>query len=114
MSFHGGSSPVKAGMKDQSSSNIARDGAAKRPQGSFATTHGMRDVTAELGKVGPGNPGVGPDASSANPLDPSVQGKKVQSSFDTKWGMRDANGKSINGVHSGQAVLDEASHLGKY
>lgn len=114
MSFHGGASPVKAGQKDQTSSNVARDGAAKRPQSSFPTKWGMRDVTAELSSVSPANPGVGPDASSANPLDPTVPGKKVQSSFETKWGHRDANGKSINGVHSGQAVLDEASHLGKY
>lgn len=114
MSFHGGKSPVKAGMKDLTDTNIARAGAAKRPQKSFATKWGNRDVTAELSKVSPANPGVGPDASAANPLDPTVQGKRVQSSFATKWGHRDANSKSINGVHSGQAVLDEASHLGKY
>jgi hypothetical protein len=114
MSYHGGLSPVKPGMKDQTSTNIARDGAAKSPQKGFPTKWGMRDVTAEMGSISPANPGVGPDAAPANPLSPSVQGKKVQTSFATKWGCRDANGKSINGVHSGQAVLDEASNLGKY
>lgn len=112
MAFKGSAAPAHKGMQDQTSSNIARDGAAKRPQSSFPVHSGMKDQTAYSG-AGPGNPGSGPDAASPNPLDPTVKGKKVQSSFPTKWGMRDANGKSINGDHSGSAVLSEASALGK-
>lgn len=113
MAFKGGAAPVKQGMQDRIDSNIARDGAAKSPQKSFPTKWGNRSRIDDMKGISPANPGVGPDASGANPLDPTSPGKKVQSSFETKWGNRDANGKSINGVHSGQAVLDEASRLGK-
>lgn len=97
--------PVKAGMTDRTSSNIARDGAAKRPQTSFATTHGMRDRTAEMSGVSPENPGVGPDGGSANPLAPSAKLKKFGSA-PIKWGMHDQ-------TPNGSAVLGEASRLGK-
>lgn len=92
--------PVKSGMKDRIGSNIARDGAAKRPQTSFATCKGMKDMTAFSG-IGPGNPGVGPDASS-----PNVTGgapKIVATQFKPAMGMQ--------GSHShkqGRKVLAEA------
>jgi hypothetical protein len=107
----GTAAPAKQGMKDLTNTNIARDGAAKRPQTSFATTHGMRDRTAEMAGVSPANPGVGPDADPANPLSPSPKLKKFPDA-PAKWGMRDANGQSVNG-NLGHAVLAEASNLGR-
>lgn len=99
------------GMVDQTSSNIARDGAAKRPQTNFPIKSGMKDQTAILSGVSPANPGMGPDASSGNPMDPSPRAKKF-GEVKTKWGMRDPNGQSING-NLGHQVLAEASALGK-
>lgn len=98
------------GMSDQTSSNIARDGAAKRPQTKFATAHGMKDRVAELSGISPANPGVGPDADPANPLSPSPGMKEVHKGGEVKssWGMHDANGKSVNGV-LGKEVLAQAA-----
>lgn len=105
MAFKGSAAPVKAGMKDQTSSNIARDGAAKRPQTKFATHTGMRSRVGEVAGV-KGN-GTGPDASSPNPLDPTTPGKTFPKA-GAKWGMRDANGQSVN--HAlGDAILAEGS-----
>lgn len=104
------------GMSDQTSSNIARDGAAKRPQTKFPITHGMKNMTTELSGISPKNPGVGPDAAPANPLSPEPGMKALhrQPAGDVKasWGMRDANGKSVNG-NLGKAVLAQATNLGR-
>lgn len=92
--------PTKGGMKDQTSSNVARDGAAKRPQTSFATKGGMKDMTSMSG-IGPRNPGVGPDASS-----PDVMGgapKIVQTEFPPAMGM-----KGSHSHEQGRKVLAEA------
>lgn len=101
------------GHKDQTSSNIARDGAAKHPQTEFAVKRGMTDMTKELSSVGPKNPGVGPDASAANPLDPSPGMKELQTSgFKPSWGMKDGHGRGVDhGI--GKRVLSEAANLGK-
>lgn len=93
-------SPVKQGMKDQTSSNIARDGAAKRPQTSFATHSGMKDMTA-LSGIGPRNPGVGPDASSPNVLGGAP--KIVSTEFKPAMGM-----KGSHSHEQGRKVLAEA------
>lgn len=101
------------GAKDQTSSNIARDGAAKRPQTDFPVKRGMTDMIKELSGVSPKNPGVGPDASSANPLDPSPGMKELQTGgFKASWGMRDGHGKGVD-CNIGRKVLDEAESLGK-
>lgn len=105
-----GNVSAHAGMSDPTKSNLARDGAAKRPQTNFPVHIGMTDQTKVLSGVSPANPGVGPDASSGNPLDPSPKLKKF-GQVPVKWGMRDANGQSINGNAS--AILSEASVLGK-
>jgi len=97
------------GMSDQTDSNIARDGAAKRTQTKFPVKEGMKDMTTY--SAGPANPGVGPDASSANPLDPEPKSKK-SGEVKASWGMRDANGQSVNG-ELGKAVLAEAANLGR-
>lgn len=95
-----------SGMSDQTNSNIARDGAAKHPQTSFAVTHGMRDRTAEMSGVSPANPGVGPEASTGNPLSPTAGLKKFPDA-PIKWGMKDQT------PGSGNAVLADATRLGK-
>ena len=107
----GTSAPVKPGMEDRINTNIARDGAPKRPQTSFPITHSMRDRVKEMSGVSPANPGMGPDASSGNPLDPEPKTKKYADA-PIKWGMRDANGQSVNG-NLGHEVLAEASKLGR-
>lgn len=101
---------IHTGMSDQTSSNVARDGAAKKPQTKFATTHGMRDRTAEMTGVSPANPGVGPDAAPGNPLSPSAKLKQFPEA-PIKSGMRDANGGTVSNV--GKAVLAEAANLGR-
>lgn len=98
--------PVKAGMQDRTSSNVARDGAAKSPQKSFPTTHGMRSRIGEVTGVKGAGPSGAPDASSPNPLDPEAISKGFSKS-PAAWGMRDANKQSVN--HSlGDKVLSEA------
>jgi hypothetical protein len=99
------------GMSDQTNTNIARDGAAKRPQTKFPVKEGMKDMTAAMTGISPGNPGVGPDADPANPLSPEPKSKH-QSEVKASWGMKDANGQSVNG-NLGKAVLAEAANLGR-
>lgn len=94
------------GMTDQTSSNIARDGAAKHPQKSFPVKAGMKDQTKALSGVSPGNPGVGPDAAPANPLSKSA-GLKKFGDVKPSWGMKDQT------PGSGSAVLREATSLGR-
>lgn len=108
-----GNVAAHAGMSDPTSSNIARDGAAKRPQKVFPVKWGMKDQTeaSKLVGISPDSPGFGPDASSPNPLDPSPKLKKF-GEVKAAWQMRDANGQSVNG-NLGKAVLAEASNLGK-
>jgi len=96
------------GMQDQTDSNIARSGAAKKPQTSFPTTHSMRSRIGEV--AGVKGDGSGPDASSPNPLDPTSKGKSTPA-IGVKWGME----KSPT-THSPQldsAVLKEAANLGR-
>lgn len=103
------------GMKDQTNSNVARDGSPKRPQTSFPIAIGMKDQVKSLSGISPANPGVGPDAAPANPLSPEPGMKELHrqpGDLKASWGMRDANGNSINGVQ-GKAVLAEATRLGK-
>lgn len=95
------------GMSDQTSSNIARDGAAKKPQTSFATTHGMKDQIAALTGVSPANPGIGPDADPANPLSPSPKLKKFPDA-PIAYGMKGSHDNA-----SGHKVLAEAANLGR-
>lgn len=97
-------------MKDQTSSNIARDGAAKKPQTKFPTKDGMRSRIGELYANEPGAKGTGPDASAPNPLDPTNPGKTFAKA-PIKWGMKDPMGSSINDV--GPQILDEGRLTGR-
>lgn len=111
-------SPVHPGMADQTKFD-ARAGAAKRPQGSFATKWGMTDQTKMSGLVGgASNLGTGPDASSPNPLDPEPRVKNLKrqpQALEAKWGMKDANGKGVDnsmaGKVLGEAILSGSSKL---
>lgn len=109
-----GKGPDSGAFKDQTSYN-ARNGAAKRTQNSFPVHPGMADQTRALAGVSPGNPGSGPDASGPNPLDPTVKGKRVDSSLAASWGMKDANGKgvdnNIGGKVIGEAILSGSASL---
>lgn len=94
-----------------------RSGAAKHPQTTFPVKEGMKDMTeaSKLVGVSPAHPGIGPDASSPNPLDPEPKDKNLRKQapiLQSSWGMKDANG---NGVDNdlGAKVLDEASKLGR-
>jgi len=98
---------IHPGMSDQTNSNIARDGAAKRPQTSFPVAHGMKDQVTALTGVSPANPGVGPDADPANPLSPSPKLKKFPDA-PKAYGMKGSHDNA-----SGHAVLAEASNLGR-
>ncbi len=100
------------GMTDQTNSNLPRDGAPKRTQTKFPVKPGMTDRVAQLSYAGPANPGVGPDADPANPLSPEPKSKHQNDTFKASWGMRDANGQSVNG-ELGKAVLAEAANLGR-
>jgi hypothetical protein len=109
MAFHGGAAPTKRGMKDQTSTNIARDGAAKRPQSSFPTTHGMRKRSADIA-TGPAGTS-GPDGGAVpSPLDARAPGKRYPAAA-VKWGMKDPMGHSLNG--NGPAVLNEGALTGR-
>lgn len=94
-----------------------RSGASKKTQTKFPVKQGMTDMVA--GSVssfaGPKNPSVGPDASSANPLDPEPKSKTLRrqpAEVKASWGMKDGNGDGVNGT-IGQAILDEAGRLGR-
>lgn len=106
-------------MEDRVSSSPInpRSGAAKKTQTKYPVKDGMTDMVkgSVSSFAGPKNPGVGPDASSGNPLDPEPKDKnlKKQSTIlKSSWDMKDANG---NGVDNdlGKGILDEASRLGK-
>jgi hypothetical protein len=96
-------------MASQTSSDLPRNGAAKRPQTTFAIKDGMKDQTSMSG-VSPGANGSGPDASSPNPLDPEPRDKllkKQGGSLAAAWGMTDGDGDGVDNAIGGR-VLDEA------
>ena len=94
------------GMSDQTSSNIARDGAAKRPQTKFPVKDGMKNSNNFPG-FAPTNAGSGPDADPANVMSPQPKGKSVPTPTKA-WGM-----KGEHSAELGSAVLKEAANLGR-
>jgi hypothetical protein len=104
---------VHQGMKDQTDTNIARDGAAKKTQTKFATKEGMRSRIGEVTGVSGHGPDGAPDAGAPNPLDPSPTDKVLgKGPIKSSWDMKDANGQSVNG-NLGKKVLTEAANLGR-
>lgn len=109
MAFKGGKAPVKAGMQDRIDSNIARDGAAKRPQTKFPVKEGMKNSQAY--DAGKSISGSGPDASSPNPLAKESISKGFKDA-PAAWGMTDSNDRGID-HDQGRAVLSEAALTGR-
>lgn len=93
--------------------NIARDGAAKSPQTSFAPRDTMKDMTEF--SAGPAVPGSGPDASAANPLEAEARGKllkKQPGSVGAAWDMTDGDGDGVDPTIGGD-VLKEGKLTGR-
>lgn len=93
--------PIKPGMSDQTDSNIARSGAAKRPQKSFPIKEGM--TNQQTFQAGRGIAGTGPDASSPDPMAKEAISKGFGPA-PTAWGMKGEVDHAL-----GSAVLSEAS-----
>jgi len=104
-------------MVGQQGNYDARKGAPKKPQTSFPVKDTMKDQNAPSGvtsAISPIHPGVGPDASAKDVLDPespAQRGKvlKRQSGvLQASWGMKgDPERGSLNSDLSGK-VLGEA------
>jgi len=118
-----GAGPDTGEFKDQTSYD-ARKGAAKKPQTSFPVKDGMTDQNAPSGvtsSVGPIHPGVGPDASAADVMDPETpaqRGKVLRRQPDplaAKWGMKGGMGQgvdqNIGGKVLGEAILSGSTSL---
>jgi hypothetical protein len=110
----------------------ARSGAPKKALASFDTKWGMRDMNAPSGvtsAIGPVHPGVGPDASAADVLDPespAQRGKALKrqpgalipgeggngatfmpGTLKPSWGLKGGMGQTVDNNIGGQ-VLGEA------
>jgi hypothetical protein len=94
------------GMTDQTSSNIARDGAAKKTPPKAAVHPGMSNSQNFPG-FAPTNAGTGPDADPANVMSPQPKSKKSDP-IPVKWGMKGEHDPAL-----GSAVLSEAANLGR-
>lgn len=97
------------GMTDQTSSNIARDGAAKKTATNFPVHPGMKNSQNFPG-FAPTNPGSGPDADPANVMSPEPK-QKHSAPIGVKWGMDTSPTK--HSPETGTAVLKEAANLGR-
>jgi hypothetical protein len=92
--------------------NIARDGAPKRFQAAFTPRDTMKDMT--MLSAGPANPGAGPDASAANPLEAEARGKllkKQPGAVGAAWDMTDGDGDGVDPTIGGD-VLKEGKLTG--
>jgi hypothetical protein len=94
----------------------ARSGAAKKAQISFPLAHGMKDQNAPSGvtsAIAPIHPGVGPDASMADVMDPETPAqrgkvlKRQAPELQAKWGMKGGDGQGVSSDLGGK-VLGEA------
>ena len=116
-------------MVDQTSYD-ARKGAPKKAQTDFPTKWGMRDQNAPSGvtsAIAPIHPGVGPDASSKDVMDPETPAERgrtlrrqpggagaqtsngawVPGKLQSAWGMKGGDGQGVDNDMSGK-VLGEA------
>lgn len=107
----------------------ARNGAPKKPQTSFPVKEGMKDQNAPSGvtnSVGPAHPGVGPDASAKDVLDPysaadrgkllkkqpggvgaqTSNGTWVPGKLSASWGMKGGDGQGVDPDMSGKVLGD--------
>ena len=111
-------------MVDQQSYD-ARKGAPKHAQTSFPVKDGMKDQNAPSGvtsAVSPIHPGVGPDASAADVMDPespAQRGKTLKRQpgvLEASWGMdpgpeRGSLNKDLAGKVLGEAILSGSTKL---
>ena len=111
------------GEVDQTSFD-ARNGAPKHPQTSFPVKEGMKDQNAPSGvtsAIDPIHPGVGPDASAADVMDPETpaqRGKTLRrqpTTLEAKWGAKGGDGQGVDndigGKVLGEAILSGATKL---
>ena len=103
----------------------ARKGAPKRTQSSIAVKDSMKDMNAPSGvtsAIGPIHPGVGPDASAADVMDPespAQRGKTLRRQpavLVASWGMkgdplRGSLNKDLAGKVLGEAILSGSTKL---
>ncbi len=103
----------------------ARKGAPKKPQTTFAVKDGMKDQNAPSGvtsAISPIHPGVGPDASAADVMDPesSAERGKVAlrqpGTMKASWGMdpgpeRGTLDSNLAGKVLGNAILSGSTKL---
>ena len=108
----------------------ARKGAPKKAQTDFPVKGGMKDQNAPSGvtsAIAPIHPGVGPDASAADVMDPETPAQRgktlrrqpggvgaqtsngdwVPGKLNSSWGMKGGNGQGVDNDMSGK-VLGEA------
>lgn len=97
------------GMSDQTNTNIARDGAAKKPQTKFPVHPGMSNSQNFPG-FAPTNAGSGPDAAPGNVMSPEPK-QKNSGPIAVKWGMEKS--PTTHQPELGAAVLKEAANLGR-
>lgn len=113
-------------MVDQTNYD-ARKGAPKKPLTSFETKWGMKDQNAPSGvtsAISPIHPGVGPDASAADVLDPetpaqrgkilrrqpggpgalTTNGTYVPGKLKSSWGMKGGDGQDVDPDASGKVL----------
>jgi hypothetical protein len=115
---------VVKGEVDQTSYDARKGGVPKHPQTSFAIKEGMKDQNAPSGvtsAISPIHPGVGPDASAADVLDPETsaeRGKTLRRQpavLTAKWGAKGGDGQDVDpnmaGKVLGEAILSGASKL---
>ena len=125
----GTAGPDKGAFTEQTHYD-ARKGAAKKPQTDFPVKGGMKDQNAPSGvtsAIAPIHPGVGPDASAADVMDPetpaqrgkvlrrqpggvgalTTNGTYVPGKLNSSWGMKGGNGQGVDNDMSGK-VLGEA------
>ncbi len=125
----GTAGPDKGAFTEQTHYD-ARKGAPKKAQTDFPVKGGMKDQNAPSGvtsAIAPIHPGVGPDASAADVMDPETpaqrgkQGRRqpggagaqtsngdwVPGKLNSSWGMKGGNGQGVDNDMSGK-VLGEA------
>lgn len=122
--------PPMVDQTSQAGRNLARDGAPKKPLTDFDTKWGMKDQNKPSGvtsAIAPIHPGVGPDASAADVMDPETPAQRgkvlrrqpggvgaktsngdwVPGKLNAAWGMKGGNGQGVDNDMSGR-VLGEA------
>jgi hypothetical protein len=129
---------VVKGEVDQTHYDARGGGKPKHPQTSFAIKDGMKDQNAPSGvtsAIAPIHPGVGPDASMADVLDPQTPAERgrtlrrqpggvsaktnngdwVPGKLNSAWGMKGGDGQGVDpdigGKVLGEAILSGSSKL---